>query len=174
MSITHPGGRDLAPRSAPDVAAPRRETCRVVHTDADLDLHHRIRTAVFVQEQKLFRCSDRDPIDETEDVVHVLGLVDGVAAGTVRLYPCPGEEPRDRIWKGDRLAVLPGRRAGHLGAALVRFAVSTAGGLGGRRMRALVQAPNEVFFHRLGWTSTSGHVDHLGVPHVRMEIALGP
>ncbi|MCE0764281.1 GNAT family N-acetyltransferase [Pseudonocardia kujensis] len=174
MSITHPGRRDVALKSSPDVAAARRETCRLVRTDEDLDLHHGVRRAVFVHEQGLFRGSDRDPLDESADVVHVLGLVDGVAAGAVRLYPCREEDPRDGLWKGDRLAVLPGRRAGHLGAALVRFAVSTAGALGGRRMRALVQAPNEVFFHRLGWSSTGGPVDHLGVPHVRMEIALGP
>ncbi|MCE3552705.1 GNAT family N-acetyltransferase [Pseudonocardia sp. RS11V-5] len=174
MSITHPGSGEAVLRSAPDVAAPRRETCRIARTDADRDLHHRVRRAVFVQEQGLFRRSDRDPLDESEDVVHVLGLVDGVAAGAVRLYPCREKDPRDGLWKGDRLAVLPGRRAGHLGAALVRFAVSTAGALGGQRMRALVQAPNEVFFHRLGWTSTGGPVDYLGVPHVRMEIALGP
>ena len=60
--------------------------------------------------------------------------------------------PRDRaalpagstaLWQGDRLAVLPGyRHSGGLGASLVRYAVATAGALGGERMVAQIQLGN--------------------------------
>ena len=65
----------------------------------------------------------------------------------MRFYPLDG----DGLWKGDRLAVLPAERASQLGAMLVRFAVRTAGELGGRLMVAQIQVPNVRFFERLGW-----------------------
>ena len=83
-----------------------------------------------------------------EDTVHVVGLVDGAVVGAVRLYPLD----RHGLWKGDRLAVLPEARVRHLGAELVRFAVATAGELGGQRMVAQVQVPNVRFFEHLGWS----------------------
>ena len=90
--------------------------------------------------------------------------------GAVRLYPRIGTALE---WKGDRLAVLPELRTHHLGAALVRFAVSTAGRLGGQRMIAHVQLANVRFFEHLGWTpegeagavprrGSPAHVDRLG------------
>lgn len=143
------------------------ETCRIALGADDLVAHHAVRQAVFVAETHVFAGSDRDGHDDDVQTLHVVGLVDGRAAGSVRLYPLgPGE------WKGDRLAVLPGRRAGHLGAALVRFAVATAAGRGGERMVAIVQQPNEVFFRRLGWTRQGEPVLHVGLPHVPMAIAL--
>ena len=68
----------------------------------------------------------------------------------MRLYPLG-----DGLWKGDRLAVLPTARVHRLGAALVHFAVATAGSLGGSRMVAQVQVSNVRFFERLGWCVTA-------------------
>jgi putative N-acetyltransferase (TIGR04045 family) len=150
-----------------ELAAPRtREVCRLVTHAADLAAHHWVRRSVFVEEQHVFAGSDLDGWDDDPVTLHVLGLVDGRPAGSVRLYPLG-----DGDWKGDRLAVLPGSRAGRLGASLVRFAVATAAGRGGARMIALVQAPNEVFFRRLGWSRLEA-LDYVGLPHVRMEISL--
>jgi N-acyl-L-homoserine lactone synthetase len=61
--------------------------CRPVTGPADRAEHHRIRRAVFVTEQGLFPGSDRDQHDDEPATVHLLGLVDGEPAGTVRLYP---------------------------------------------------------------------------------------
>jgi putative N-acetyltransferase (TIGR04045 family) len=152
-------------------------TCRSVEGPAELALHHRIRRLVFVEEQGLFDRDDRDERDDDPRTVHVLGLVDGLPAGTVRLYPLeppgPVGHPRDGgLWKGDRLAVLPDQRRSGIGGPLVRFAVATATATGGSRMDATVQAGNTTFFLGLGWTAVGGPYDHLGVPHQSMTIAL--
>jgi putative N-acetyltransferase (TIGR04045 family) len=93
-----------------------------------------------------------------------------VAGGAVRLYPLDdvGE------WKGDRLAVLPEFRKHGLGAPLVRFAVRTAGELGGRRMIAHIQPPNVRFFERLGWERVGEPMVYVGHPHQLMAIGLSP
>jgi putative N-acetyltransferase (TIGR04045 family) len=144
------------------------EWCRVADDLVDRAVHHAIRRAVFVDEQRLFVASDQDDRDGDPLTVHVVGFVGERSAGSVRLYPLG-----DGLWKGDRLAVLAAHRAGHLGATLVRFAVATAGARGGDRMTATVQQPNEVFFRRLGWARCADPELYLGRPHVTMEIPLG-
>lgn len=152
----------------PAVVSARPEvSCRLAGDADDRADHHRVRHSVFVDEQRIFTGSDRDTHDDDPATLHVLGLVDGEPAGTVRLYPLG-----DGLWKGDRLAVLAAHRTSGLGGPLVRFAVATAGAAGGRRMIAHVQAPNERFFLRLGWIRIA-EVDYVGHPHVRMEIPLG-
>jgi putative N-acetyltransferase (TIGR04045 family) len=142
--------------------------CRFAADPDELAEHHRIRCEVFVREQRIFDGSDIDANDARSDVLRVLGFHDGVAAGAVRLYPL---DPVTGSWLGDRLAVLPEFRTVGLGAPLVRFAVATAGALGGLRMIAHVQLANQRFFERLGWTC-HGAEDYVGRPHVRMSIAL--
>jgi putative N-acetyltransferase (TIGR04045 family) len=124
---------------------------------------------VFVEEQCLFSLDDRDERDSQPGTLHAIGLVDGEPRGAVRLYPL---DPAARQWKGDRLAVLPEHRANHLGAELVRFAVETAGWLGGRRMIADVQLPNVRFFEHLGWRAEGVPAELHGVQHQLMSIRL--
>lgn len=160
----------------PSRCSPAREAaalpleCRPVHDSAELAEHHRIRRAVFVHEQRLFRDDDADPYDASPSTLHVLGLVDGVPVGTVRLYPV-GE---DGWWKGDRLAVLLEHRRSQIGRPLVRLAVRLAGARGGSRMTASVQAANTGFFATLGWTPVGEQFDLLGAPHQTMTIRLAP
>jgi putative N-acetyltransferase (TIGR04045 family) len=142
-------------------------TCRPVAGPLELAAHHRIRRAVFVTEQGLFPGSDRDQHDDEPATVHLLGLVDGEPAGTVRLYPLTGA-----LWHGDRLAVLPEFRRSRIGAQLVQLAVTLAGDRGGTRMQARIQLPNVRFFERLGWRPTAPPADHLGIPHQWMAIPL--
>lgn len=141
--------------------------CHLVGGPAEMAMHLHIRHEVFVVEQRLFEPDDRDVHDGDPATIHVLGLDDGVAAGTVRLYPLGGGE-----WKGDRLAVLPDHRRSGLGAPLVRYAVATAGALGGTQMVAQIQAPNVRFFRALGWTAVGDLADYVGLPHQQMSIAL--
>lgn len=143
-------------------------TCRVAHGAAELAEHHRIRHVVFVGEQRVFHESDVDAADARPDVRHVIAFRGDDAVGAVRLYPLDD----GGLWRGDRLAVLPDRRAVGAGAPLVRFAVTMAGRLGGRRMLAHVQVPNRRFFERLGWTAGETEM-YAGLPHVAMEIELG-
>jgi putative N-acetyltransferase (TIGR04045 family) len=142
--------------------------CRVAAPGNELATHLLIRRQVFVHEQQVFTGTDADPRDDDPRTVHVLGLVDGVPGGTVRLYPLepPGQ------WRGDRLAVLPQFRRAALGAPLVRFAVSTGAALGGDRMTAMVQLPNVRFFVRLGWQPIGRPTSYVGRPHQQMQIQL--
>jgi putative N-acetyltransferase (TIGR04045 family) len=129
-----------------------------------------VRRAVFVTEQRLFAGDDRDERDDAPDTVHVVGSAKGRVGGVVRLYPLDDAG----LWKGDRLAVLPRYRHGLLGAQLVRFAVATAGALGGQRMVAMIQVPNVAFFRTLGWRVAGGSEPYHGVEHRPMEIGLRP
>ncbi len=156
--------------SAPE--AVRAAGCLLVRDGAELAAHHDIRRAVFVDEQAVFDGSDVDAHDADPATLHVLGLVDGIPGGAVRLFPLLDGPAGD--WQGDRLAVLPGLRAAGLGAPLVRFAVATAAARGGRRMIAHVQPSNEVFFSRLGWVRRAAPELYVGRPHLLMDIGLSP
>ena len=142
--------------------------CRVAASGDELDAHFRLRLAVFVEEQGLFSGDDRDARDAEPRTLHAVGFVDGEPCGAVRLYPLDtsGE------WKGDRLAVSAEHRDNHLGAELVRFAVRTAGLLGGSRMIAHVQLPNVRFFEHLGWSVEGDPEPFHGVTHQLMSIGL--
>lgn len=142
--------------------------CALACGQPELAWHFRVRWEVFVQEQGLFLGDDRDERDEDPATLHALGLCGSQAAGAVRLYPLA--EPG--VWKGDRLAVLPAFRRCRVGGPLVRFAVATAGDLGGDRMIAHVQAQNVGFFARLGWAPVGDLVPYVGHPHQQMQIPL--
>ena len=142
--------------------------CALAGDPAELASHFAIRHSVFVEGQGLFEHDDRDDRDERPATLHAVGLVGEDVVGAVRLYPLDD----DGLWKGDRLAVLPNERASQLGAMLVRFAVRTAGELGGRRMIAQVQVPNVRFFERLGWRRDGDPAPMLGVEHQPMAIEL--
>jgi putative N-acetyltransferase (TIGR04045 family) len=136
---------------------------------AELDGHLAVRHRVFVELQGLFEGSDVDAFDALDDTLHAVAIVDGDVVGTVRLYPLG-----DGLWKGDRLAVLPDARVHRLGAALVNFAVRTAGSMGGVRMVAQVQTANVRFFERLGWSRDGEPALYHGALHQPMAIPLGP
>jgi putative N-acetyltransferase (TIGR04045 family) len=136
---------------------------------SSLDEHLAVRHRVFVELQGLFSESDVDSWDSHSETLHAVAVVDGAVVGTVRLYPLGGG-----LWKGDRLAVLPDARVHRLGAALVNFAVRTAGSLGGERMVAQVQTSNVRFFERLGWSIDGEPGLYHGAQHQPMAIDLNP
>jgi len=145
--------------------------CRAAKTADELAAHYAVRHRVFVAEQSIFSGTDRDQHDGDPATVHVVGLVDGVIGGSVRLFPLDDAAKR---WQGDRLAVLPGFRTKGLGAPLVRYAVWLAGACGGEVMVAHIQLPNVTFFLRLGWYRTGAVETYAGLPHQPMSIALRP
>ena len=88
-------------------------------------------------------------------------------ASTVRIH-----EPEPGIWYGSRLAVdRRYRRAGALGAALIRLAVSSAHARGCRTFLAHVQSQNALLFQRLHW-QVLDEVELHGRPHMRMQADL--
>jgi putative N-acetyltransferase (TIGR04045 family) len=143
--------------------------CALAREPAELDGHFAIRRQVFVEAQRIFEDDDRDARDADRATQHAVALAGEEVVGAVRFYPLDG----DGLWKGDRLAVLPAQRASQLGAMLVRFAVRTAGELGGRRMVAQIQVPNVSFFERLGWRFDGDAAPMFGVTHQPMTIDLG-
>jgi putative N-acetyltransferase (TIGR04045 family) len=155
---------------SPPTDAAHALACVLARDAADLEQHFRIRRQVFVEAQGLFVGDDRDARDDDPATLHAVGLVGDRVAGAVRLYRLaqPG------LWKGDRLAVLPASRAHQLGALLVRFAVATAGELGGERMVAQIQLRNVHFFERLGWRPDGDRLIAYGVPHQPMAIVTTP
>jgi putative N-acetyltransferase (TIGR04045 family) len=159
--VAAPSSRSSATVSLPQA---RALTCRAVRTAAERAAHLAIRHEVFVREQGLFAgVGDGDDHDSDPAAIHVIGLAGEDICGTVRLYPLAG-----RLWKGDRLAVLPGYRHLGLGAPLVRFAVAEAAARGGRRMEAFIQPANVGFFEWLGWRCAGGLANYAGIPHQRM------
>jgi putative N-acetyltransferase (TIGR04045 family) len=143
--------------------------CRVARTPEELDLHFHVRRAVFVDEQGIFAGHDRDEHDDDPATLHAIGSAGDQVAGAVRLYPLDDAG----LWQGDRLAVLAPVRHGFLGAELVRFAVATAGELGGHTMHAMIQLPNVRFFELLGWSRNGDVEPYHGVEHQPMSIPLG-
>ena len=144
--------------------------CRLADGPDELEAHFAVRRRVFVLDQALFAVTDKDERDWTDGTLHVVGLADGLVVGAVRLYPVDA----DGLWKGDRLAVLPEARVRRLGALLVRFAVATAGELGGHTMVAQIQVPNVRFFEHLGWHTDGPPAPYHGVMHRPMAIPLVP
>jgi putative N-acetyltransferase (TIGR04045 family) len=142
--------------------------CRLARDARERAAHFAVRRAIFVDAQGLFEGDDRDERDGDPATLHAVGVAAGHVAGAVRLYPLDAAGR----WKGDRLAVLPGLRQHRLGAALVSFAVATAGARGGEVMEAQIQLPNVGFFLRLGWRVDGEPAPMLGVPHQPMAISL--
>jgi putative N-acetyltransferase (TIGR04045 family) len=139
---------------------------RVARDPEGVAAHHRVRHAVFVEEQRIFAEHDLDAWDPA--AVKVVASIGRAVVGAVRLYPLD----EAGLWKGDRLAVLPHARRLHVGAPLVRFAVRAAGERGGCRMIALIQKPNVAFFRHLGWSTLGDETDYRGATHQEMTIAL--
>lgn len=175
---------ELLSHSSPEPELPQqtRLECRRATTPDDLDTHFAIRGAIFVDEQALFTHNDRDTVDNRATVEHVVGYVNGKAAGTVRLYPLsandtslvrPQEHPTDAaVWKGDRLAVYPDERNSGIAGSLIRHAVTRAGELGGDRMIALIQVQNVPIFRHLGWIEDGPPALYMGQAHQQMSIGL--
>ncbi|MGH9280078.1 MAG: MSMEG_0567/Sll0786 family nitrogen starvation N-acetyltransferase [Acidimicrobiales bacterium] len=147
----------------------RRAECRIATTPDEVEVHHRIRHEVFVEEQGLFDGSDVDSHDAEPHCVHILGLWEGEPVGTVRAFILDADAG---LWQGDRLAVLPPYRVRNLGKPLVRFAVATAGQRGGSLMVAHIQLPNVAFFERIGWYKDGDVETYVGVEHQPMAIPL--
>lgn len=129
-----------------------------------------LRRHVFCTEQGLFDGDDRDAVDDVAIPIVALsdlcGMPDAVV-GTVRIH-----QPEPGLWIGSRLAVAAEhRRAGSLGAALIRLAVTTAAARGCLRFQAHVQSRNALLFRRLHW-KTLEEVTWHGRPHHLMQADL--
>jgi putative N-acetyltransferase (TIGR04045 family) len=130
-----------------------------------LEASYAIRREVFVNEQGMFRQTDRDEMDALS--VHILAVKGAECAGTVRITPLGNGE-----WLGSRLAVRRQFR-GRVGTLLVKRAEEEVKKRGGRRFRAYIQSSKVGFFEGCAWRSLKKIPDFHGRPHVLM-LAAGP
>ena len=143
-----------------------REACQ------DWERHeaYALRRAVFCIEQGIFTGDDRDALDDTAQLLVAMSCSGGMpdqVVGTVRIH-----EKSPGLWWGTRLAVHPSfRNQGHLGATLIRLAVSRAHALGCHTFLAHVQMQNVLLFQRLDWLAL-GEVAIHGRPHCQMQADL--
>ncbi|RYF32090.1 MAG: GNAT family N-acetyltransferase [Comamonadaceae bacterium] len=138
---------------------------------------HALRRAVFCIEQGIFVGDDRDAVDERARLLVAMACIAGMpeqVVGTVRIHEEPAQQAG--LWWGSRLAVHPAFRSqGHLGATLIRLAVSRAHAQGCTAFRAHVQRQNVPLFEKLHW-QVLGDVAFHGRPHAVMapELAFYP
>jgi putative N-acetyltransferase (TIGR04045 family) len=138
--------------------------CKLVTTSQELRAAYKIRHDIFVNEQKLFKRSDRDSLDSK--AIHIVALLGNVVVGTVRVYE------KDRgIWFGSRLAVLKPYR-GRVGGLLVQKAIATVQEKEAKQFFAHVQLHTVSFFKRRRWKPVGKPVDYQGKPHQLMEAQL--
>lgn len=138
--------------------------CREVDIESELRECYKIRKKVFVEEQKLFKKSDRDKHDAK--AVHIAAIQKGRIIGTVRVY-----QSKEGVWFGGRLAVLKGFR-GRAGRLLVERAVETVKKKKAKKFLAYIQVKNAPFFQRCGWSKAGEIFQYHGVPHQLMEADL--
>jgi len=139
--------------------------CRVATGAWDLLRCFEIRHRVFVDEMKFFAGTDRD--ENEVQAIHIIGECDGAAVGTVRVH-----EESDGIWRGSRLAVLPGYRK-RLGRALVERAVEVVRSQGAKSFYAYIQSERVPFFVSCGWLILGEGPALSGRPHMIMTVDLG-
>jgi putative N-acetyltransferase (TIGR04045 family) len=138
--------------------------CRAVETKQELREGFALRKKVFVEEQGLFKRTDRDRNDKKS--VHIIAIYKGMIVGTVRVY-----QQSAGIWYGSRLAVLKNYR-GRAGRALIQEAVDFVKEKGAEHFRAAIQLQNVSLFKRLGWFPIGPAITYRGHPHQLMEAQL--
>lgn len=154
--------------------APVEFLVREASQDWEVREAHALRRAVFCIEQGIFVGDDIDAVDRHAQLLVAMSCYGGMpdqVVGTVRIHRAhPGVD--DGIWWGSRLAVHPSFRSqGHLGATLIRLAVSRAHALGCDTFLAHVQQQNVPLFQRLNWATHTELTLH-GRPHSRMQADL--
>ena len=123
-----------------------------------------IRCKVFVKEQQVPVELELDDQDTTAQ--HWLAYQDdNNAIGTARLESCG---------KVGRMAVLKEFRGQGGGAALLRRIILDVSSAGANRLHLNAQLHALPFYERFGFTAFGDEFDEAGIPHIAMELDLGP
>ena len=125
------------------------------------DIATRIRTTVFVEEQRVppeIEMDDRDAVS-----VHALAFVDGAPVGTGRLLP------DGHI---GRMAVLREARATGVGGAMLERLVEEARRRGFREAVLSAQTHALAFYRKHGFEAVGEVYEEAGIPHQEMRRAL--
>jgi putative N-acetyltransferase (TIGR04045 family) len=135
--------------------------CRPVKNEDELRECFLIRKKIFVDEQGLFKETDRDENDEKS--IHIVALHKDKVIGTVRVY-----KEKKCTWWGGRLAVRKKNR-GRAGKLLIQKAVEIVKEKNAKHFRANVQLENVRLLKGLGWEPTGDVFLYNGKPHQLME-----
>jgi YbgC/YbaW family acyl-CoA thioester hydrolase len=126
----------------------------------------RIRTAVFVQEQRIPAELEWDEADA--DAIHAVAYNRlGQAVATGRLLPASGG-----IAKIGRMAVHQALRGGGLGEQVLRALAAQAQQRGDRAIELHAQRTARAFYARLGFAPQGEPYEEAGIPHITMTSAL--
>ena len=127
----------------------------------------RVRTAVFVDEQRIPAAMEWDEADA--GATHAVAVNRfGLAVGTGRLLQhAPG------VARIGRMAVLQAVRASHVGRALLDALVRAARERGDREAVLSAQLSAQRFYERAGFTARGQPFDEAGIAHVEMVRPLG-
>jgi YbgC/YbaW family acyl-CoA thioester hydrolase len=125
-----------------------------------------VRTAVFVEEQRIPMALERDAADT--GALHAVARNRlGQAVATGRLTPVsPG------VVQLGRLAVNRVLRGGHLGQQVLAALVEAARARGERELMLHAQRSAQGFYERLGYQSRGEPFEEAGIPHQEMFIPL--
>ena len=127
---------------------------------------HDLRTAVFVQEQRIAREIEADALDAT--AVHAVARNRlGLAVGTGRLLPAEGTTP-PRI---GRMAVRRDLRGGRIGRAVLEALMRSAGEQGAREVTLHAQVSALAFYERAGFRPHGPPFEEAGILHQEMRRA---
>jgi putative N-acetyltransferase (TIGR04045 family) len=138
--------------------------CRVVQNREELQESFTLRKKVFVDEQKLFKRTDRDRNDK--HAFHIIALHKEKIIGTVRVF-----HKGRGIWYGSRLAVLKKYR-GRVGKALIQKAEEFVNLQQAQQFCAAIQLRNAPLFKRLGWVAIGPIITYRGQLHQVMAAPL--
>lgn len=127
----------------------------------------KIRSEVFVTEQRMFSETDRDENDL--ESIFLVAETDNKIIGTVRVFP---SKTGNGHWIGGRLAVQKEYRTGRTGSLLVKEAMKRVKKKGCTVFTAEIQERNVRFFKKLGWQPVGPVIEHFGFPHQPMKADL--
>jgi YbgC/YbaW family acyl-CoA thioester hydrolase len=125
-----------------------------------------LRTAVFVEEQRIPKELEWDAADET--ALHAVAynrLGQAVATGRLLAYQ-PG------VAKIGRMAVTRVMRGGHLGQQVLRALLAAAAQRGEREVVLHAQRSAEGFYRRLGFEQRGEPFEEAGIAHLEMFVRL--
>ena len=124
-----------------------------------------IRTAVFVEEQKVPLALERDAADV--DAVHALARNRlGLAVGTGRLLAAEGPGHPARI---GRMAVSRGLRGANVGRALLEALMAAAGRRGDAQVTLHAQVSAIGFYRKAGFAAHGEPFEEAGIGHLEMR-----
>jgi len=139
---------------------------RLASCKADLEEAIRIRTIVFVDEQKVPPELEVDGLDHDEKTDHFLIAQEGKPIGTARIIKC------GKIAKIGRLAILKEQRGKGLGRKLMEFMIAYCKESGFDEITLGAQCDALGFYEKLGFAAHGPVFLDAGIKHRKMTLRL--